>query len=160
MASPNLSTPVISDTAAKSLPYLQAVIKEGLRMWPPIMGLNPRMSERDEVICGVNIPARTNVGFSVLAIMRNRGVFGDDADTFDPGRWLDADPERLKEMEATQGMVFAAGSRWECLGKRLAYVEMGKVLFEVWHAFIAPHRGKFALPASVLVRRVNDRPVG
>jgi hypothetical protein len=34
-------------------------------------------------------------------------------------------------MEATQGLAFAAGTRWECLGKRLANVEMEKVLFEV-----------------------------
>ena len=24
-----------------------------------------------------------------------------------------------------------AGTRWECLGRKLAYAEMGKVLFEV-----------------------------
>ncbi|KAH8883576.1 benzoate 4-monooxygenase cytochrome P450 [Thozetella sp. PMI_491] len=126
---------VVSDKVAKSLPYLQAVIKEGLRMWPPIMGLHPRASDRDEVICGVKIPAKTNVGWAVYAIMRDRRVFGEDSDTFDPGRWLNAEPAQLQEMEATQGMVFMAGSRWECLGRRLANIELGKTLFELFRRY-------------------------
>ena len=33
-----LSSP-ISDVEAKKMPYLQATIKEGLRIWPPAIGL-------------------------------------------------------------------------------------------------------------------------
>lgn len=123
---------VIPDRQAKSLPYLQAVIREGLRMWPPISGLMPRMSDQDEVICGVRVPAKTNVAWAVSGIMKDKASFGPDADSFDPDRWINAEPARLKAMEAAQGLVFMSGSRWECLGKRLAYVELGKVIFEVY----------------------------
>jgi cytochrome P450 len=123
--------PVITDRRAKTLPYLQAVIREGLRMWPPISGLMPRMSDQDEVVCGVRIPARTNVAWAVSGIMRDKASFGPDANSFDPDRWINAEPERLKVMEAAQGLVFMSGSRWECLGKRLAYIELGKIIFEV-----------------------------
>ncbi|KAM7219733.1 cytochrome P450 family protein [Rhypophila decipiens] len=136
--------PVITDTEAKSLPYLQAVIKEGLRIWPPITGLMAKSSEKDDIICGKKIPAGTHVAWAALAVMRNKELFGEDAQQFEPGRWIAAAKEtekegqegeaartRLKEMESVQSMVFVMGSRWECLGRRLALMEMGKVLFEL-----------------------------
>ena len=123
--------PIITDDHAKSLPYLQACIKEGLRLWPPSMGLMGKVSDQDDVVCGMKVPAGTQVGWAALAVMKDRAVFGENAEVFEPRRWIDAEPAQLKEMEATYGLVFAAGTRWECLGKRLAYVELGKVLFEV-----------------------------
>lgn len=130
-ALPDAKRPVIADDQAKKLPYLQAVIKETLRMWPPITGLLPKISSRDDVICGKNIPAGTFVAWSPMSVMKSKLVFGADADVFEPMRWLEADATQLRDMEATQGLVFMAGTRWECLGRKLAYVEMGKTLFEV-----------------------------
>lgn len=136
--------PVISDAEAKKLPYLQATMKEGLRIWPPVTGFMAKISPKDDVICGKKVPAHTHVAWAVLPVMRNKALFGEDADVFEPGRWIDAAAAavvegeegeaaraRLKEMEGVQSMVFAGGSRWECLGRRLATVMMGKVLFEV-----------------------------
>lgn len=123
--------PIITDDHAKSLPYLQACIKEGLRLWPPSMGLMGKISDQDDVVCGMKVPAGTQVGWAALAVMKDRAVFGENADVFEPRRWIDAEPAQMKKMEATYGLVFAAGTRWECLGKGLAYVELGKVLFEV-----------------------------
>jgi cytochrome P450 len=34
-----ISSPVIQDSEALKMPYLQAVICEGLRIWPPVTGL-------------------------------------------------------------------------------------------------------------------------
>jgi len=100
-------------------------------MWPPITGLMPKVPAKDDVICGREIPAGTFVAWSAMSVMKSTAVFGGDAGVFEPERWLEIDAEKLREMEATQGLVFMAGSRWECLGRKLAYVEMGKVLFEV-----------------------------
>ena len=129
--------PVIADEHVKTLSYLQACIREGLRLWPPSMGLMAKMSDHDDVVCGFKIPAKTQVGWAALAVMKNPAVFGENSHVFEPRRWIDADPAKLKEMEAVYGLVFATGTRWECLGKRLAYVELGKVLFEVIVRF--PH---------------------
>lgn len=64
--------------------------------------------------------------------MRNRTIFGEDADVYEPQRWIDVPIEREKEMDALHGLVFATGTRWECLGKRLAYnYRAGKTIFEV-----------------------------
>jgi cytochrome P450 len=122
---------VIADAESKELRFLQACIMESMRCWPPISGLQAKMSSVDDVICGMKVPAGTHVALSMFSIMRDKDVFGEDADVFEPMRWLEANPEKLKEMEATQGLCFAAGTRWECLGKRLANIEMRKVLFEV-----------------------------
>ncbi|KJK76997.1 hypothetical protein H634G_08039 [Metarhizium anisopliae BRIP 53293] len=127
--------PIIADDHAKSLPFLQACIREGLRMWPPSMGIMGKVSDRDDEICGKYIPAGTQVGWAALAIMYDKNIFGGDADVYEPRRWLDAQPDKLKDMEAIYGLVFATGTRWECLGKRLAYVEMGKVIFELFYRF-------------------------
>lgn len=123
--------PIIANKHAKKLPYLQACIKEGMRLFPPSMGVMGKISDRDDMLCGIKVPAGTQVGWAGLAVMKDRGVFGDDAHVFEPARWIDADPARLKQMEAIYGLVFATGTRWECLGKKLAYAELEKVIFEV-----------------------------
>ncbi|RYO86091.1 hypothetical protein DL762_004886 [Monosporascus cannonballus] len=126
---------IIPDRQALRLPYLAACIREGLRLWPPIMGVMGKQSDRDDVLCGQRVPAGTKVGWAALAVMKDQRVFGDNADVFEPRRWLDADPARLREMEAAYGLAFATGSRWECLGKKLAYVELRKVIFELFRRF-------------------------
>jgi cytochrome P450 len=126
-----VTRPVISDAEAEALPFLQACIKEGLRIFPPSMGLMGKVCPHDDIICGVKVPANTKVAWSALAIMRNRSIFGENADVYDPQRWIDAPIERRREMDASYGLVFATGTRWECLGKRLAYIELGKTIFEV-----------------------------
>ncbi|OAQ97358.1 hypothetical protein LLEC1_01283 [Akanthomyces lecanii] len=122
-----ISTPV-TNAEAQSLPYLQAVILEGLRMFPPAAALYPKVCDTDEVLCGVSIPAGTNVAWSPWTIMRNRDVFGRDADLFRPERWLGA--SKTKAMEQTVMMAFASGSRWECLGKNIAQLELNMVFVE------------------------------
>ena len=96
----SVDRPVISDAQAKRLPYLQACIKEGLRLWPPSMGMMGKVSDRDDVVCGLKLPAQTQIGWAALVIMKDRRVFGDNAAVFEPARWLEAQPENLKEMES------------------------------------------------------------
>ncbi|KAL4756979.1 cytochrome P450 [Aspergillus foveolatus] len=126
-AGKKVTSPVIRDAEAKALPYLQACIKDGLRTFPPSMGLMGKVCPRDDTICGIEVPANTQVAWSALAIMRNRTNFGEDADLSEPQCWLDATLEKRKEMDASDGLVFATGTRWECLGKRLAYIELRKL---------------------------------
>lgn len=132
IAAGNATRPILSDEQSQRLPYLAACIREGLRLWPPSMGVMGKQSDQDDVLCGFKVPAGTKVGWAALAVMKDRRVFGENADVFEPRRWIDAEPAQLKEMEAVYGLVFATGTRWECLGKKLAYVELRKVIFEVW----------------------------
>lgn len=82
------------------MPYLQAVIKEALRIHPGIgYPLERYVPDGGANICGVDLPAGTVVGVNPHVIHRDRDIYGSDADEFRPERWMDVDPEHLKLME-------------------------------------------------------------
>ncbi|KAL9624662.1 MAG: hypothetical protein Q9160_001016 [Pyrenula sp. 1 TL-2023] len=119
---------------AKELPYLQAVIKEGLRMLPPVISLQDKLSPPGgDVISGYRIPEGVNVGFNVMAFQRNP-LFGPDTDVFRPSRWLIESREQLAKMERTVDLVFSAG-RFVCLGRNLAIMELNKIFVELFRRF-------------------------
>ncbi|RXG41783.1 hypothetical protein VDGE_30535 [Verticillium dahliae] len=125
---------VISDERARKLPYLQAVIKEGLRWFPPVTGmLSKQVPPSGDEWKGVRLPPGTLVGFSAWGVMRARHFWGDDAAEFRPERWLEVPLERLREMEATLGLTFGYG-KWHCLGKEVALIELNKVFVEASRA--------------------------
>lgn len=81
------------------------------------------------------------IGMNVLYIMRNKDVFGIDADVWRPERWIEAAVEdeklpvggtssRYRDMINTVEAVFSHG-RYICLGKALAWTEMNKAVAEV-----------------------------
>lgn len=129
-----ISSP-ITDVEARALPYLQAVIREGLRLWPPATAVLPKISTRDQVVCGIPIPAGTHVAWAPFSFLRNKDTFGQDADLFKPERWLDIDPTSYRAMDQTVMMEFASGSRWECLGKNVAQIELNKTYVELLRRF-------------------------
>jgi cytochrome P450 len=113
------------------MPYLQAVIKEGLRWFPPVTGmLSKQVPPNGDEWKGVKLPPGTVVGVSAWGVMRAAQFWGDDAAEFRPERWLEADPARLKEMDATLALTFGYG-KWQCLGKDVALMELNKVFVEV-----------------------------
>jgi cytochrome P450 len=126
-----VSTPVISDSQARELPYLQAVIREGLRIFPPGTGLRSKtVPPEGDTIDGVFLPGGTNIGSNTWAVLRLKDVYGDDSDVFRPERWLEATPEKRKEMEQVGDLIFGYG-KYRCLGERVAFLEFNKVFFEV-----------------------------
>lgn len=126
---------IITDDEARTLPYLQAVIKEGLRIHPPVVGLmSKEVPPEGDTFKGVYLPGGTQIGYCAWGIYRRRDIFGDDADEFRPERWLDADEEKLKLMESTLDLVFGYG-RWQCLGRNVAMMELNKVFYELVRRF-------------------------
>ncbi|KAH7353681.1 cytochrome P450 [Plectosphaerella cucumerina] len=123
--------PLISDSEARALPYLQAVIKEGLRIFPPVAGLMAKeVPPGGDTWKGVFLPGGTRIGYGAWGIFRNRGLWGADADEFRPERWLGGPPEKIRELESTLDLVFSYG-RWQCLGRPVAMMELSKVFFEI-----------------------------
>ena len=131
-----ISNPVIKDTEWRHLVYLQAVIKEGLRIWPPVTGMMSKFSppNGDELTIDgekVLIPGGTNIGWASWGIHRNKAVFGEDAELYRPERWLDvANPEKLERMRKVVDLNFGYG-KYYCLGRLIALSELHKVVFEV-----------------------------
>lgn len=127
---------IITYAKAKSLPYLQAVIREGLRCWTPVVALFPRVvpPEGDTAPIGdgktVFLPGGTMIAPSSVAMHYNPEVYGDDAEVFRPERWFESDKATLEKMKQTNDFAFGSG-RYGCLGKPVAYMEMSKIIFEV-----------------------------
>ncbi|KAH0842250.1 Pisatin demethylase [Fonsecaea pedrosoi] len=121
-----LSLPV-KYAEAQQMPYLQAVLKEGMRYHPSVSFLLERhVPKGGTVVCGTRVPEDTIVGVNAWVVHRDRKVFGDDADVFRPERWLEADEAQLKAMERAF-FVFGGGSR-TCTGRNISLMEMSKVI--------------------------------
>lgn len=110
------------------------MIQEGLRIWPPFTGLVMKQVPRGgDTFKGVFLPGGTRVGHSTWAVMRNREIFGADADMFRPERWLEEeqpDSEKRAQMVRTAELVFGYG-RWQCSGKTVAILELNKIFVQV-----------------------------
>ncbi|KAJ9635435.1 hypothetical protein H2199_008438 [Coniosporium tulheliwenetii] len=133
------SSPVIRASEVQELPYLHAVIKEGMRIHPSVIGSIPKVvpPEGDTVeIDGkrVFLPGGTNVGYNAWGVHHRKDVFGEDADAFRPERWLEAKGEKLAYMEKTADLAFGWG-KYQCLGKNIAWMEINKVFFELLRNF-------------------------
>ncbi|RAK75030.1 cytochrome P450 [Aspergillus fijiensis CBS 313.89] len=123
-------------TAAEvaGLPYLDACICEGMRIWPPFAGLNiKQVNKGGEVIKGKFIPGGTGIATSFWRFQRNP-VFGEDVETFRPERWLKATSEERARMEKVNDLVFGYG-RWLCLGRQMVVMEMKQVIVELLRHF-------------------------
>ena len=125
---------VISWTDAQKLPYLDAVIRETFRIHPSISLNLERVTPPEGIcICDDFIPGGVIVSCNPWVLHRRRDVFGEDAEAFNPNRWLkdpskseDDENSRLREMNAAM-LHFGAGSR-TCLGKHIALLEMYKLV--------------------------------
>lgn len=130
IASGKISSP-ITDSEGKQLPYLQAVIKEGLRIMPPATGIFFKtVPPGGDEINGKFVPGGTQVGSSAFGVHRSKEVFGPDAEVFRPERWLEANGERLAEMQARSELIFHYG-KYQCPGRPVALMEFNKVFVEV-----------------------------
>lgn len=125
----------IKDAEARQMPYLQAVIKEGLRIFPPVTGLMSKdVPKGGDTYNGLYIPDGTKIGYCAWGVFRRKEIWGEDAAVFRPERWLDGSSEKVREMEATLELVFGYG-RWQCLGKNVALIELNKVFVELLRNF-------------------------
>ncbi|KAF2871828.1 cytochrome P450 [Massariosphaeria phaeospora] len=124
----------ITNAESKALPYLQAVIREGLRIHPPFTGmLMKKVPPGGDTIQGQYVSGGTRIGHSTWAVQRD-AVFGEDVEIFRPERWMEADEERALRMEQTLDLIFGYG-RWGCLGKSVAWIELNKVFVELLRHF-------------------------
>lgn len=140
--SKRISSPITNEEALQ-LPYLQAVIREGLRVHPPVAGLGyKQVPPEGDTLSGMFVPGGTQIGHNFFGVGRSKRLWGDDADVFRPERWLEAEPQgnrdRLQRMKEAVDLVFGFG-KYSCLGKPIAMMELNKVFVEVRCSF--PYSG-------------------
>ncbi|KAH7885202.1 benzoate para-hydroxylase [Phlebopus sp. FC_14] len=107
--------------SVKNMPYLDAVIDEGLRYHATIAFGLPRVAKDGGINCyGIHIPEGTEVSIPAYTVQHDPSIWG-DPEVFRPDRW-EEDPDLKKYL-----MVFGKGPR-ACIGRNLAYMEMRLVL--------------------------------
>ncbi|EMD90464.1 hypothetical protein COCC4DRAFT_159916 [Bipolaris maydis ATCC 48331] len=117
----------VSWSEAQKLPYLDAVIQESFRLHPgPGLILERIVPPQGMQINGEFIPGGTIVGCNAWVVHRRPEVFGLDVEAFRPERWLEATPEKLKEMKGAM-LHFGAGAR-TCIGKNISLLEIYKLV--------------------------------
>lgn len=97
------------------LRYLDAVVKEGLRLFPPIPMSLPRYVPKDgRTISGYELPAGTIVSCQAYSLhLLNETVF-ENAHAFSPDRWMTTEGELDRNRLF---FAFASGGRG-CIGKK------------------------------------------
>ncbi|XP_050001355.1 cytochrome P450 11B1, mitochondrial-like [Alexandromys fortis] len=111
--------------ALTELPLLQAALKETLRLYPVATSLE-RILSSDLELHNFHVPAGTLVLLYLYSLGRNPSAFP-RPERYMPQRWL----ERKRSF---QHLSFGFGVR-QCLGKRLAQVEMLLLLHHVLKSF-------------------------
>lgn len=81
--------------ASDKLAYVDAVIKETLRLYAPLPASEPRSLPSATTIDGYTIPPRSVVSMSPYTLHRNPDIFKDPL-KFNPERWLEKSPEQTE----------------------------------------------------------------
>jgi cytochrome P450 len=119
----------------RAMPYLDQVISETLRLYPPAW-MGPRRCIEGFSFAGHSIPARTRVSYSEWATHRLPHYFA-EPDSFRPERF---DKEHGEKHAAYSYIPFSAGGR-VCIGMSFALIEakaLMSVLLHHWHIGLVP----------------------
>ncbi|KAF3803795.1 Isotrichodermin C-15 hydroxylase [Colletotrichum gloeosporioides] len=121
----------INMVSVQKLQYMQAIINESLRMYPPVpTGIMRRVSEGDGLFLGQHVPKGSLVQVWHWPVFHNPDHFT-LPDSFIPERWLDDPRFSGDRKEAFQ--PFSVGPR-NCIGRNLAYAEMRLIVARmVWN---------------------------
>ncbi|KIV98824.1 uncharacterized protein PV09_09396 [Verruconis gallopava] len=118
---------VVSWKASQKLVYLDAVIQEAFRVHPAAGLMLERVTPKQGLdVVNQRIPGGIIVGCNAWVLHRRPEIFGEDVHMYRPERWINASPEKLKEMKATM-FQFGAGSR-TCIGKNISLLEIYKLV--------------------------------
>ena len=105
-------------------------------MHPPITDSVPkRVPDGGDTVLvdgkAVFLPGGALVSYAAWPLHHSKAIFGDDAGVFRPERWLvEKDEKKMSEMNRTHELIFGYG-KYQCLGKPIALMEIGKAVFEV-----------------------------
>jgi unspecific monooxygenase len=111
--------------------YLRRVLDEGLRLWPtaPAFARSPRETT---VLSSGHTMRPEDWALVVLPMMhRDKSVWGEDADQFDPDRFL---PESSRRRQPHTYKPFGTGER-SCIGRQFALHEAILVLARMLHRY-------------------------
>ncbi|KAE8994995.1 hypothetical protein PR001_g20237 [Phytophthora rubi] len=114
-----IKVPTMEDL--QKLPYLEAVVKESLRLQ---MTASNRMAKTSTTLSdGTFVPEGCAVMIPMYASARVKSVWGEDAAEYKPERWIDATTGKVTPVSPFKFVTFGAGPR-QCLGMRFALLQI------------------------------------
>ncbi|KAL2230160.1 UNVERIFIED_CONTAM: cytochrome [Sesamum indicum] len=113
------------------LPYLKAVVKETLRLYPPSPLALPRLTTKTSIIDGYEIEPNTIVYVNVWKIARDPN-FWENPDEFLPERFLNSNVDY--KGQDFEFLPFGSGRR-VCPGMTLGTAEVEAVLANLLYSF-------------------------
>ncbi|KAJ2915623.1 hypothetical protein MD484_g4784, partial [Candolleomyces efflorescens] len=134
-----------------SMPYLDAVCRETLRLYAPVSMLarearqdavlplsKPIQTTDGRMVQEIHIPKNTKVFASLLGSNTTPELWGPDSYEWKPERWLAPPPEKLVEARIpgvySHLMTFIGGSR-SCIGFKFSQMEMKVILYVLLDQF-------------------------
>ncbi|KZV67879.1 cytochrome P450 [Peniophora sp. CONT] len=152
-----------------AFPYLDAVIRETLRMWPPLPFLSREARKTDVIPTeqpwtdkngqqhdGIPVTAGDAIVVPVLAMNRSTDIWGPDAGEFKPERWLDPHhPAPHVQNVPLPGLLSFSGGPRACIGFRFAIVEMKAMLYVLIRSFrlaLAVEPEELTMQAGLILR--------
>jgi len=140
----------------QELKFLDAFVREVLRLFPPTPYLERIVTAEGRDVDGVAMSPGTEVRFDIMAMHRREDLFSEPND-FRPERWL---KDEMKEMRNPLTvnhqayLPFGIGHR-TCLGRHLAVQAIKVMIATLLRSHrIYPLDGKQRLPDAVLTRNV------
>ena len=142
--------------------YLEMVVNESLRLYPPVPGLACRQASTGCTLPnGFHIEKGVNVVPSVFSIHRDKAIWGHSAADFQPERFEMLD---LSQLNSAMFMPFGLGPR-NCIGKAAALHELkivvGRLLLRYSiepAAGLTPERLKLCSPINITI--TNSERIG
>ncbi|CEJ91335.1 hypothetical protein VHEMI07054 [[Torrubiella] hemipterigena] len=138
------------------LRYLDAVVKEGLRCFPPIPMSQPRyVPSSGRMIDGFFIPGRTIVSCQAWSLHQlNPNIF-ERGDEFIPERWLEPNVSPIMNRLF---FSFGAGSR-SCTGRHLATAEMKYLLSKLYSRYRTKIAPEMEASMELYDQCISTRPI-
>jgi cytochrome P450 len=154
-ARPDLADAVRTEAEADDRPVLEAVLRETLRLYPPVWAIH-RTATEDIELGGFTVPKGEHVMASPFALQRNPRWWA-APDAFAPERFFDApDNDALLGMEY---LPFSHG-RHTCIGKRMALQQARLMVAELMSRFEIEQAGPPPrLVPGVIIRAADGLPL-
>ncbi|SJX60031.1 probable Benzoate 4-monooxygenase cytochrome P450 [Sporisorium reilianum f. sp. reilianum] len=122
--------PLHSDV--QELPYLQAVLSESLRFHSTsAIGLPRVIPQGGATVCGHHFPAGTILSVPAYTLHRDTSVFSQDAEEYNPDRWLA--PNAKRDFEKAF-IPFSVGPR-ACVGRNVAMMELSILIAAIFRRY-------------------------
>jgi cytochrome P450 len=137
--------PTVADIA--SLPYVERVVTESMRLYPPAWIIG-RRAIQPYAIGGYTLPARSILIMSPWIVHRDARYYADPA-RFDPDRWM---PEFKASIPQFAYFPFGGGPR-RCIGESFAWMELVLIVATVaqqWRFALVPNHPVVPQPLVTL----------